>query len=200
MKNFYLFLSAVFLLLFSNFISPQEMNKDNSGGIKPALLVIDIQKAFLPLMDKSDTDDAMYMINAYIDYFHKKGCPVIRIYHSDPQWGPAPGTDTFEFPSTVRISQDDPKVVKHHASGFKQTDLEKILMEKGCNTLFLCGLSATGCVLATYMEANDLEFDAFLLKHATMSHKAAYTSQVENIFGAVDDRVVEVMLKNVKKQ
>lgn len=55
---------------------------------------------------------SLYMINAYIDLFRKSGFPVIRIYHTDKEYGPFPGTPEFEFPEKVTILPDDQKVVK----------------------------------------------------------------------------------------
>jgi nicotinamidase-related amidase len=94
---------------------------------------------------------------------------------------------------------EDPKVIKTYGNGFNKTDLEKVLRDKGANTLFLCGLSSVGCVLATWMGAQDLDFKAFLLKDAIMSHNADYTNQIEDIFSAIGYEVVEVMLDNAEK-
>ena len=80
--------------------------------LKPALLVIDIQNAFLPHMDEQDVKRGMEMINYTIDLFRENGFPVIRVYHTSPGEGPDPGTEAFEFPKTVHIRDDDPKVVK----------------------------------------------------------------------------------------
>jgi nicotinamidase-related amidase len=165
----------------------------------PALLVIDIQKQFLPMMDVRDTAIPMYAINAYIDLFRKNGFPIIRIYHSDKDYGPFPGTPEFEFPETVNILPEDPKVVKTYGNGFNKTDLDKILHDKGVNTLFLCGLSSVGCVLATYMGANDHDFKAFLIKDAMMSHNADFTNDIEEIFDAIGYDAVTVMLDNAEK-
>ena len=44
-----------------------------------------------------------------------------------------------------------------------------MLKEKGSNTLFLCGLSAVGCVLATKTGAQNNDYKAFIVKDAIMS-------------------------------
>ena len=56
-----------------------------------------------------------------------------------------------------------------------------------------------GCVLATYMGANDLDFKAFLIKDAMMSHNADFTDNIEDIFGALSYDAVTVMLDNAEK-
>ena len=121
--------------------------------MKPALLVIDIQNEFLPAMSEQDKKTAFDYINGAIRRFHEKGFPVIRIYHSDPVAGPKPGSEAFEYPQSVLIRPDDPMVIKTYSNAFNKTGLEKLLREKGCNVLFLCGLSADACVLATYQGA-----------------------------------------------
>jgi nicotinamidase-related amidase len=64
------------------------------------------------------------------------------------------------------------------------------------NTLFLCGLSATGCVLATWHGARNCDYKAFLVKNAIISHNAAYTKQVEEIFDAVSYDMVQLLIEN----
>lgn len=165
--------------------------------IKPALLVIDIQNAYLPLMDEKDKKLGMEMINYFIALFRANGHPVIRVYHVDPKTGPAPDSEGFQFPSTVAVRADDPQVIKNHASAFKKTELDKMLKARGCNTLFLCGLSSVGCVLATYHGAQDLDYDVFMLKDALISHDAALTKAVQEICMTIDYYAARLVLRSL---
>jgi nicotinamidase-related amidase len=187
-------LQTLFILLsFSTLLSAQDKPKE---PIKPALIVIDIQNQFLPMMDQEGKDFTFFVINAYIDGFRSAGLPVVRIYHSDPKWGPTPGTPEFEFPEEIHIKPEDPKVIKTYGDAFNKTDLEKVLRDMEVNTVFLCGLSATGCVISTYIGAKNHDFKTFLIKDGMLSHKKEYTEQIEIIFEAVGYEVVEVMLEN----
>jgi nicotinamidase-related amidase len=177
----------------------QQINDQKSNRMKPALLVIDIQNAFLPMVPDHEKEVGMYMINALIDLFRKDGFPIIRVYHQDLVAGPKTDTEAFEFPKTVQIKTDDPKIIKHYGDGFNKTDLDKILKEKGCNTVFLCGLSAVGCVLATSIGAENHDYKAFFVKDAIMSHNSTYTDDIEDIFGAINYDVVKIMLENSEK-
>jgi nicotinamidase-related amidase len=188
---------ALMTAAFSACLNGQE--KQAEKRMKPALLVIDIQNQYLNWMSKEDKDMAMWMINNTIELFREKGFPIVRVYNTSPEYGPKPGTEAFEFPSTVPIKPEDPKVVKNFASAFKKTDLEKVLRDKGCNTVFLCGLSAVGCVLATYFGATDLDYDAFMVKDALLSHNAEFTNSIEDIFNAVGYDAVKAMLENAQK-
>jgi len=139
------------------------------------------------------------MINAAIELFRENGFPIIRVYHIDPKEGPPPGTEAFEFPETVKIKPDDPKIIKNYPSAFKKTDLEKFLRENEYNTVFLCGLSAVGCVMATYWGANDLDLNAFMIKDALISHNSTYTDFVEDICETVTYTALKLMLENAEK-
>lgn len=168
-------------------------------AVVPALLVIDIQNAFLPRMDEKDKKLGMEMINYYIELFRGNGLPVIRVYHSSPNVGPNPGSEEFEFPKTVAVKDDDAKIVKNYPSAFRKTDLDKLLKEKGCNTLFLCGLSAVGCVISTYYGAKDLDYDVFMLRDALISHDAAKTKAVQEICSTIDYSALWLVLKAMSR-
>jgi nicotinamidase-related amidase len=168
--------------------------------MKPALLVIDVQKEFLPFMSEQDRKMAPLTINGAIWLFRMHGFPVIRIYHTDPQWGPKEDSEGFKFDDAIQVKPEDPMIVKNSPSGFKKTDLEKLLREKGCNTLFLCGLSATGCVLATYHGATVLDFDAFMIKGGLISPNSAHTEVIEDISETVTFEGMRVMLDNAVQE
>jgi nicotinamidase-related amidase len=136
------------------------------------------------------------VINATVDLFHAKGYPVIRVYHTDPGRGPAPGPQPFEYPAQNRVRPEDPMVVKNHASAFVGTDREKILRDNGCDTVFVTGLSAVGCALATYFDADGRDFRAFMVKSSLLSHRADLTRAVEDMTDAVPYDAVRYMLLN----
>jgi nicotinamidase-related amidase len=173
--------------------------KPLSKDMKPVLLVIDIQERYLPMMAPEEKDMALRMINGAIWAFRQHDLPVIRVYHSDLQFGPNPGDKDFEFPASVIIKEDDIRVIKNYPSAFTKTDLEKILRKKDVNTVFLCGLSAVGCVLATYYGAMDRGFEVFMVKNAIMSHKADYTEVVKEITETVTFKTLQFMLEYLRK-
>jgi len=165
----------------------------------PALVVMDIQNQYLPMMSDEGKDQCLRMTNGAIHLFRKYGYPVIRVYHTSPEFGPQPGTEAFQFPESIMITDDDPMIVKNYPSAFTKTELQNMLREKKCNTVFLCGLSAVGCVLATYFGAVERDFDVFMVENALLSHDASYTDMVEDITGAVSYEALRVMLVNAGK-
>jgi nicotinamidase-related amidase len=191
-------LLAILLMVISIPSFAQDKTEKPKEPIKPALLVIDIQKAFMPMMS-SDKEIAMEYINALIDLFRKHGYPVIRVYHTSEEYGVTPGTEGFEYPKTVKILPTDPKVLKTYADGFNKTDLDKVIKATGSNTLFLCGLSAVGCVLATWIGAQNLDYKAFMVKNAIISPNSDYTKNVEQMFDAVTYDMVRLIIENAGK-
>jgi nicotinamidase-related amidase len=187
------------LLTMTGLSSAAEAPKTPAAKMKPALLVIDVQNAFLPYMSDQDTRLAPEMINYVIAQFREHGYPVIRIYHTGLGSGPKPDTEPFEFAKSIAIQPDDPKIVKNYPNAFKKTGLESLLREKGVNTLFLVGLSSTGCVLATYHGALDRDFDAFLVQGALIGPESDLTHAVERMSETVGYEALRVMLENAAK-
>ena len=180
MKRRLLFLA---LILTVAVVSPVQGGgaADEKEELSPVLLVMDVQNLWLPMMDKEDRDTALEKINEIIAVFRENSHPVIRVYHFEPGYGPEPGTEQFEYPASIDVSDDDLMIVKNYASAFTKTDLEDILRKKGNNAVFLCGLSATGCVLATYYGSLEREFLTVMVEGTLLSQKAEYTKVIEKI-------------------
>ena len=188
--------SIMFLILCSqSFAQTGSAVSAEVQSLKPALLVIDIQNEYLPTMDESEKKYALNVINGALWFFHKNNLPVIRVYHSDLRWGPEEGSDAFKYPATVGIKESDVYIHKHYPSAFTKTDLEKILKEKGINTIFLTGLSATMCVLATYFGGVDREYTTYLVREGILSHRAEYTDVVKDICETVSFETMMTMLQ-----
>lgn len=188
MKKSLLILLAFYLWAFT--LTAQENAK-----MSPALLVIDVQKKYVPMMSEDDRESALEMMNWAIWLFRQYELPVIRVYHTSEKWGPAPGTDEFAFHDSLKVVESDPMVIKTYGSGFNKTELDSLLQAKGINTLFMCGLSSTGCVLATYMDASNYDYKAFLVKGALLGPTSDYTRQVEDMFDAISLNTANFLLK-----
>jgi len=198
MKKSAIILTILFMIVSSKSFS-QDPKEQTKAQIKPALLIIDIQNVYLSMVPEREKEVAMYYINGLIELFRSNGYPIIRIYHLDKESGPKPDSEQFEYPTSVLIKDEDAKVIKTYGNGFNKTDLDKIIKEQGSNTLFLCGLSAVGCVLATWIGAQDHDYKAFMVKNAIMSHDSDYTKNVEDMFDAVSYDIVQLILENSEK-
>lgn len=167
-------------------------------AMKPALLVIDVQKDFLPFMAEQDKRIAPLTINGAIWLFRTHEFPVIRVYHTDPNWGPAPDSDGFQFHEGIQVTPEDPQVVKNHPSAFQKTKLEQLLRERGVNAVFLCGLSATGCVLATYYGAIERDFATFMVRGGLISPNSDQTETVETFTEGISFEALKAMLDSAR--
>lgn len=174
------------------------IKSESKKGIVPALLIIDLQNRYLPIIPEKDKGITIFFINLLIGLFRKHDLPVIRIYHYNEENGLKPGTGEFEYPDSVKVKPEDTQVMKTYSDSFNKTDLDSILMDLGCNTVFLCGLSAVGCVLATKTGAQNHDYKAFIVKDAIMSHNSAYTKNVEVMFDAISCDAVELIVENCK--
>ncbi len=192
-------LAVIIVLFWTNLTGQTEGQKEEKKEMNPALLVIDVQKEYIPWMSKDDQELAIQMMNWAIWTFRQNNLPVIRIYHTDPEWGPQPGTPTFEFHDSLKVTEDDPKIIKNYPSAFTKTGLDELLKENEIKTVFLCGLSSVGCVLATWFDAKSYDYKAFLVKDALLSHKESYTDNVEVMFNALDLETVMYMLEVTKE-
>ncbi len=173
-----------------------EILKHTGKNIRPALLVIDVQNRYMVTIPPRHKELAIYFINLLIDLFRKHDFPIIRIYHTNKETGPIPNTEEFEYPASISVKPEDTPVIKTYSDSFNKTNLLEILNKKGSNTLFLCGLSAVGCVLATWIGAQNNDFKTFIVKDAIMSHNSEYTKNVEVMFDAVSYDVIKLILEN----
>jgi nicotinamidase-related amidase len=139
------------------------------------------------------------MINMVIDLFRERKLPVFSIYHTDPSRGPSPDSQAFAYDPAIKITSDDVRIVKNFPNSFNHTQLERILHDAGCDTVFLCGLSSTGCVLATYYGAKDLGFKTFLIKDALLGPRVAYTDCIEDFCDSVNVNVLQSILEGLTK-
>jgi len=186
---------TVFMLAFTFAFAQDAELPTEKKEMKPALLVTDVQKQYLPMMSQEDQESAIEMMNWSIYVFREFDFPIIRIYHTSEDYGPAEGTPEFEFADELKLTDEDLKIVKTYGSAFTKTALDALLKEKDINTLFLCGLSAVGCVLSTYTDAASHDYDRFMIKDAMISHNADYTNQIEDMFNAIDLETVLYMIE-----
>lgn len=161
--------------------------------MKPALLVIDVQKEFF----KSDPQtvqslrDAIEYINAAIALFRAKNLPVICIQHVDEKEDLVPGKAGFELPEELNILPSDACIYKTYSNAFNKTSLLSKLNELQVDTVIITGFCAEYCVLSTYQGATDLDLTPILLRNSLASGSLENIKVVESIsdiisFGALE--------------
>ena len=151
--------------------------------MKPALLVIDVQKDFF----KSDAqtvqslNNAIEYINATIALFRAKDLPIFCIQHIDEEDKLIPGEEGFDLPESLRILPSDGSIHKTYGNAFNKTALLNKLKELSVDTVILSGYCAEFCVLSTYQGAKDLDLTPILLRGSLASGHPENIKFVESI-------------------
>jgi nicotinamidase-related amidase len=165
-------------------------------AMKPALLVIDVQKEFF----KSDPQtaqslrDAIEYINAAIALFRAKNLPVICIQHVDEKEDLVPGKAGFELPEELNILASDTCIHKTYGNAFNKTSLLSKLNELQVDTVIITGFCAEYCVLSTYQGATDLDLTPILLRSSLASGSLENIKVVESISEIISYGALEKVL------
>jgi len=163
--------------------------------MKPALLVIDVQKDFFddPVSARS-LDQAIEYINEAIELFRKQNLPVVCVQDIGESDHRVPGTEIFEVPDSLNILPGDQRIHKVYGNSFNKTELGSYLKQMGIDTLILTGYQAENCVLSTYRGAEDLDFTPILLRDALASSNPDNIQFVEKISEVITLGALEKLL------
>jgi nicotinamidase-related amidase len=163
--------------------------------MKPALLVVDVQKAFFefsPVTTQS-LKDAIEYINAAIALFREKGLPVICVQHVDEEDNLVPGQAGFDLPESLDILPGDVHIHKTYGNSFNKTTLLAELQKQQIDTVIVTGFCAEYCVLSTARGAQDVDLKPILLRGSLASGNPDRIAFVE----AVNDVISYGALKRV---
>ena len=164
--------------------------------MRPALLVVDIQNAWLDQSPelRSSIERRVSLINDAIKLFRSRGKPLIFISHEDKKTGVVPGSTPFEFPSSIEIREGDVRVTKRYPNSFCKTGLDSMLRKLDIDTVVIAGLSASGCVLGTFFGAIDCDFSPYLLKNGVASHSEDHVRFAEEICDTIPLKELEAQM------
>ncbi len=153
-------------------------------GRAPLVLVVDLARAFTepsrPLA--CDVSDVILASNRLIDVARENGHPVLFTtvaYENDDlsdaglwarkiggQLDLRLGSDGVEIDPRVHIRPGDSVLVKKYASCFFGTDLTSRLNAGGIDTVVICGVSTSGCIRATAVDAIQSGFRPIVVREA----------------------------------
>jgi nicotinamidase-related amidase len=151
--------------------------------MKPALLVIDIQKAFFegdPITVQS-LEKAIETINAAIALFREKRLPVLCVQDIEEEDRRLPGEEAFELPDHLDVLDSDVHIHKTYGNSFNKTPLADVLRALGVDTVIITGFCAEYCVLSTYRGAKDLDLTPIILRGSLASDTPENIKFVESI-------------------
>lgn len=127
-----------------------------------ALLVIDVQNDVVA--GAHDRDGVIANINTLVTRARDQGAPVVWIQHSDE--GMPEGSDGWQYVPDLQRSDGEPLVHKHYGDSFEETDLERILAERGVGHVVVSGAQTDACVRSTLHGALVRGYDATLVADA----------------------------------
>lgn len=152
-------------------------------GRKPALLIVDFVVAYLdpasPLY--AGVEDALASNERLLAAARKAGIPVL---FTNVEYTPGgadggvfyrkvPALKLFErgspmgaFPESLQPRDNELVITKQYASSFFGTTLASTLTALGVDTLLITGLSTSGCVRATALDACQHGFLPFVVREA----------------------------------
>ena len=145
-----------------------------NGFIKknPALLLVDIQKAFLekdyPGLIRNN-EHAEFICGKILKKWRTLDLPIIHVRHSSTNLESKlhksrPG---FEFNDYVTPLETEMILTKEVNSAFIGTNLENILIKSQIDTLVIVGMTTNHCISTTVRMSGNLGFDTYLISDST---------------------------------
>lgn len=148
-----------------------------------ALLVMDFQQGIVQRMP--DTDALLGRVRAAIADVREHGGTIgyVRVAFTEEDWAAIPDSAMFASVGRNRLMHhEDPATAIHDAlapepgdivvrktrvGAMFTTDLDRQLRDRGIDTLVLAGLSTSGVVLSTVIEATDRDYRLYVLSDGT---------------------------------
>ena len=141
---------------------------------RPALVLIDIQQAFLDdaYWGPRNNPDAERNAARLLEAWRAAGLPVFHIQHQSVEPGSPlrPDRPGVAFQEVVAPLPGEPVLPKSVNSGFIGTELENRLRADGINDVVICGLTTNHCVETTTRMAGNLGFETWLVGDACATH------------------------------
>jgi maleamate amidohydrolase len=164
-------------------------------GERPALLVIDMLKAFTnpQMMLGANLDNEIEAIKPLIAVAHERDIPVIfsTVIYNDVDLKDAGiwalkmkgvatlrgDSDGVEIDPRLDFRKTDSLLVKKYASCFFGTDLVSRLLSRRVDTLIIVGCTTSGCVRATAVDAVQTGLRPMVVREAVGDRSAAAHEQ-----------------------
>jgi nicotinamidase-related amidase len=138
----------------------------------PALLLIDIQKAFLDKDypgGKRNNHDAELICGKILEKWRELDLNVIHVRHSsiNPDSKLHKSKPGFEFNNFVKPKEGEIILTKKVNSAFIGTGLDEILKDLNINTLVIVGMTTNHCISTSVRMAGNLGYETYLISDST---------------------------------
>ena len=167
-----------------------DLERNSLGlGSKPALIVVDMIRGFTdpacPL--GCDCPEVVAANARLLEEFHDRALPVYFstvVYHRDDQARVfreriqalnvlTPESDWVRVDERLVVGRGDVLIEKQWASAFHQTDLDTRLRAQGVDSVVVTGLTTSGCVRATAVDALQYDYRVVLAREAVGDRNSA---------------------------
>ena len=138
----------------------------------PALLLVDIQKAFLekdyPGLIRNN-EHAEFICGKILKKWRTLDLPIIHVRHSstNPESKLHKSRPGFEFNDYVTPLETEMVLTKEVNSAFIGTNLENILIKSHIDTWVIVGMTTNHCISTTVRMSGNLGFDTYLISDST---------------------------------
>ncbi|MDA9575595.1 cysteine hydrolase [Flavobacteriaceae bacterium] len=139
---------------------------------KPALILIDVQKAFLNedyWGGNKNNKNAEALCGKILEKWRELNLPLFHIRHSSKNLKSKlnPLDKGFEFNDAVLPMKNETIITKNVNSAFIGTDLKEQLDDLNIDTLVIVGLTTNHCVSTTTRMAGNFGYKTYLISDAT---------------------------------
>lgn len=148
------------------------MENKNLIRKNPALILVDVQKAFLekdyPGINRNN-HDAEFICGNILSKWRELKLPIIHVRHSstNPDSKLHKTKPGFEFNDHVKPLDNEVVLTKKVNSAFIGTNLENILNNMNINTLVFIGMTTNHCISSTVRMSGNLGFETYLISDST---------------------------------
>jgi nicotinamidase-related amidase len=147
---------------------------ENKNLIKknPALILVDVQKAFLekdyPGINRNN-HDAEFICGNILSKWRELKLPIVHVRHSstNPDSKLHKSKPGFEFNDYVKPLDNEVVLTKKVNSAFIGTKLDKILYNMNIKTLVFVGMTTNHCISSTVRMSGNLGFETYLISDST---------------------------------
>ena len=173
------------------------MGRKIGFGRSPAILIIDMSQGFVepefPLAGAKRPEKTIQSISRLLSVGRKKGTPIffttIRTPKNDADYGrwksitiktnpELKSDEPWRIVSDLSPRKGETVLLKTRPSGFFGTDLASLLIYQGVDTVIVSGMTTSGCVRATVVDAFSYNFRVIVPfecvgDRAELSHKVS---------------------------
>ena len=138
----------------------------------PALILVDVQKAFLekdyPGINRNN-HDAEFICGNILSKWRELKLPTVHVRHSstNPDSKLHKSKPGFEFNDYVKPLDNEVVLTKKVNSAFIGTKLDNILYNMNIKTLVFVGMTTNHCISSTVRMSGNLGFETYLISDST---------------------------------